>query len=561
MSLDGVQILGPVSNDASKFPWKDSTTPSQILTKGAVEFLATLHRSFQFGRTACLENRKTYLQDIVAGRLELGPLASTESVRNDPSWSGPAIGPGLEDRRVEITGPPDRKMIVNALNADVKTYMSDFEDSMAPTWDNVLWGQAHLYDAVRDQLAFTDPKTGKEYKVVKKDDGKKPVVLLVRPRGWHMSEKHMVVDGEPISASLFDFGLFFYHNGKELVKRGFGPYFYLPKMESHLEARLWNSVFTKAQELLGIPVGTIRATVLIETLPGAFQMEEIIYELRNHSAGLNCGRWDYIFSFVKTLRQSPNHILPDRADVTMTVPFMSAYVKKLIDVCHRRKVHAMGGMAAQIPIKDDDQRNKAAMDKVRADKLREVNAGHDGTWVAHPALAAIANQVFDEHMPQPNQLSRIPSSEPGYVAVQTSDLLNSQFPGKITEHGIRINIYIALCYMEAWLRGLGCVPIDYLMEDAATAEVSRSQLNQWVTHKCKTDDGTEITAEFNSRLLDEELAKLLKDAKPGNKFARAAEWLRPEVTGDHFADFLTTLIYDDIVHPLPNSIDLSSLLD
>lgn len=551
--------MGPVTGDASQYPWKNSTTPREILNKRALAFLATLHREFEHSRVELLNNRKSFKQDVVSGAIELGPFGSTESIRNDNSWTGPkSFGPGLEDRRVEITGPPDRKMIVNALNADVKTYMSDFEDSLSPTWDNVVWGQAHLYDAIRDQIAFTDDKTGKEYKIKKKD---KPVVLLVRPRGWHMEEKHVKIDGQPISASLFDFGLFLFHNGQELIKRGHGPYFYLPKLESYLEARLWNSVITKAQKLLDIPVGSVRATVLIETLPGAFHMEEIIYELREHSAGLNCGRWDYIFSFIKMLRQDPNHVLPDRADVTMTVPFMSAYVKKLIDTCHRRKVHAMGGMAAQVPIKDDPEANKAAMQRVTEDKLREVKAGHDGTWVAHPALAEIANNIFNEYMPEPNQISHIPSHDQGYVPVTTQDMLNSKFKGDITEHGIRVNIYIALCYMEAWLRGIGCVPINYLMEDAATAEVSRSQLNQWVTHKCKTKEGVEITPDYTSRLLDEELEKLVKNAKPGNKFERAAEHLRPEIRGEHFADFLTTLIYDDIVQPLDKSIDLSQLAD
>ncbi|KAG1080611.1 hypothetical protein G6F42_023280 [Rhizopus arrhizus] len=334
-------------------------------------------------------------------------------------------------------------MVINALNSDALTYMADFEDSTAPTWDNVLNGQINLRDAINGTISFTNP-AGKKYQLKEN-----PATLIVRPRGWHMLEKHILVDGEPMSASIFDFGLFFFHNAKNQIKNGLGPYFYLPKMESYLEARLWNDIFNASQDMLNIPRGTIRGTVLIETILAAFEMDEIIYELREHSSGLNCGRWDYIFSFIKKFRQYPQYVLPDRSDVSMTVPFMSAYVNLLIQTCHKRGVHAMGGMAAQIPIKNDVQANEVAMKKVRADKLREVTAGHDGTWVAHPDLVKIALEVFNEHMPQPNQLFKRRED----VSVKQKDLLNIDFEGKITEHGIRDNIQIGLAYMESWLRG------------------------------------------------------------------------------------------------------------
>lgn len=410
-------------------------------------------------------------------------------------------------------------------------------DSSAPTWENMINGQVNLYDAIRRQIDFK--QGNKEYKL--RTDRRLPT-LIARARGWHLEEKHFTVDGEPISGGLFDFGLYFFHNAKELIKRGAGPYFYLPKMESHLEARLWNDVFNFSQDYIGIPRGTIRATVLIETITAAFEMDEIIYELREHSSGLNCGRWDYIFSFIKKFRQNPKFVLPDRSAVTMTVPFMDAYVRLLIKTCHRRGVHAMGGMAAQIPIKDDPKANEAAMEKVRADKLREVRAGHDGTWIAHPALAPIANEIFNKYMPGPNQLFNRRED----VHVTRDDLLNTNVPGSITEEGIRQNLRIGLSYMEGWLRGIGCIPINNLMEDAATAEVSRSQLWQWVRHNVTTAEGKKVDKAYALRLLQEQADQLAQKGPKGNKYQLAARYFATQVTGEDYADFLTTLLYDEI---------------
>lgn len=385
---------------------------------------------------------------------------------------------------------------------------------------------------------------GKAYKL--NDDIAKLPTLIVRPRGWHLEEKHLLVDDEPMSGSIFDFGLYFFHNAKKLIEIGKGPYFYLPKMEHHLEAKLWNDIFCVAQDYLGIPRGTIRATVLIETLPAAFQMEEIIYELRDHSSGLNCGRWDYIFSTIKRLRNLPEHLLPNRDQVTMTSPFMDAYVKLLINTCHRRGVHAMGGMAAHIPIKDDPEANEIAMTKVRNDKIRELTNGHDGSWIAHPALAKICNEVFI-NMGTPNQIYKIPD----FSTFQSSELTNTTIPdAKITSDGIRQNLDIGLQYMEAWIRGSGCVPINNLMEDAATAEVSRCQLYQWVKHGATlSDTGDKVTPELTSKILNEQVAKLKASSPLGdkNKFDVAAKYFLPEITGEHFSEFLTSLLYDEIV--------------
>jgi malate synthase len=444
-------------------------------------------------------------------------------------------------------------MLINALNSDVKTYMSDLEDSAAPTWENVTLGQVNLYDAIRDQVNFTDSARGKEY-ALKKPFNQSPTLIL-RPRGWHMVEKHVVVDNEPISASLFDFGLYFFHNAKKLIAIGRGPYFYLPKLEHHLEARLWNDVFNVSQDFLGITRGTIRATVLIETLPAAFQMEEIIWELRQHSSGLNCGRWDYIFSTIKKLKSRSDKLLPDRDLVTMTSPFMNAYVEQLIKVCHSRNVHAMGGMAAQIPIKNNETANTAALTKVHNDKLREFNKGHDGSWVAHPALAPICNEVFNE-LGFPNQINYIPDTP----VKKAEDFLNTNIENfKITEEGIRVNLYIGLNYMESWIRGLGCVPINNLMEDAATAEVSRSQLYQWVKHEITLDDtGAKLTADLSEKLLNEETKKLIASAGEGNKFELAASYFKPEIRGERYSEFLTNLLYDEIV-TLGEEQDLTTL--
>jgi len=419
----------------------------EILTNEALQFLATLHRNFEPTRRQLLQRRALYQATLDAGALP-DFVPETKWIRDDPTWQAAPPAPGLRDRRVEITGPVDRKMVINALNSGAKTYMADFEDSTAPTWLNLLDGQVNLRDAVRRQIAFKDAKSGKEYKL-----NDNIAVLLVRARGWHLEESHIQIDGQNLSGSLFDFGLYFFHNAVETVKRGFGPYFYLPKMEHHLEARLWNDVFKLAQDYIAIPRGTIRGTVLIETITAVFHMDEIIFELKEHSSGLNCGRWDYIFSFIKKNRFKPGFILPDRSAVTMTVPFMHSYVQLLIKTCHRRGVAAMGGMAAQIPIKNDAKANDAAMEKVRQDKLREVKAGHDGTWVAHPALAKIALEIFNEHMVGPNQY-HVRREE---VNVSALDLLNTNVEGTISEGGIRANVSAALSYCSAWVSGVGCV--------------------------------------------------------------------------------------------------------
>jgi malate synthase len=392
-------------------------------------------------------------------------------------------------------------------------------------------GQLNLHDAIRRQVDF---KQGDKWYKLRTD--RRLPTLICRARGWHLEEKHFLVDGEPISGSLFDFGLYFYNNAEELVKRGSGPYFYLPKMESHLEARLWNDVFNFSQDYINMRRGTIRGTVLIETILAAFEMDEIIYELREHSSGLNCGRWDYIFSVIKRFRQNPDFILPDRGAVTMTVPFMDAYVRLLIKTCHRRGVHAMGGMAAQIPIKNDPEANEKAMSQVRADKLREAKAGHDGTWVAHPALAPIAAEIFNAQMPTPNQMYILRED----VHVTAQDLLNMNVPGQVTEEGIRKNLAIGIGYMEGWLRGVGCVPLNYLMEDAATAEVSRSQLWQWARHGVTTAEGKKVTKEYVLKLLKEESDKLAKDSPKGNKYATASKYMATQVTGEEYSEFLTS---------------------
>ncbi|MCJ1278646.1 hypothetical protein MMC21_006463 [Puttea exsequens] len=541
--IQGVSILGPLNDQTSK-----------ILSKEATAFLALLHRSFNLRRKELLQRR-----DIRQAELDKGILPDflpeTKLIRESPAWRGAAPAPGLVDRRTEITGPTDRKMVVNALNSNVWTYMADFEDSNAPTWDNMINGQVNLYDAIRKRVDFKQGE--KDYKL--RTDRKLPT-LIARSRGWHMAEKHFTVDGEAISASLFDFGLYFFHNAHELVRTGTGPYFYLPKMESYLEARLWNDVFNLAQDYIAMPRGTIRGTVLIETILAAFEMEEIIYELRDHSSGLNCGRWDYIFSVIKKFRQNSNFVLPDRSAVTMTVPFMDAYVQLLIQTCHKRGVHAMvsnkmivelmkthvleGGMAAQIPIKDDKDANDKAMAGVYADKLREVRAGHDGTWVAHPALAAIANDVFNKHMPTPNQLF-VRREE---VHVTANDLLNMNMPGSVTEGGIRKNLNIGLGYMEVFSSDetLAELMMRGFQEDAATAEVSRSQLWQWCKHGTTTTEGKKVDKAYAQKLLKEQADELSSKAPKGNKYHLAAQYFAGQVTGEDYADFLTTLLYNEI---------------
>jgi malate synthase len=503
-------------------------TDAQILTPAAVEFLHELHRKFNDRRIALLERRAVRQQEIDEGALP-DFLAETAHIR-ESEWTVAPIPADLKDRRTEITGPTDRKMVINALNSGASMFMTDFEDANSPTESNMIEGQRNLMEAIRRTISFTGPE-GKQYQL-----NAKTAVLLVRPRGWHLTEKHFLVDGEPISGGLFDFGLYFFHNAAELIKRGSGPYFYLPKLESHLEARLWNDVFEFAQDRLGIPQGTIRATVLIETILGAFEMHEILWELRNHSAGLNCGRWDYIFSFIKKFRNRPDFMLPDRAQVTMTVHFLASYVDLLIQTCHKRGVHAMGGMAAQIPIKNDPEANTRALEKVRQDKLREVKAGHDGTWVAHPGLVGVAKNVFDEYMPQPNQIDRKREE----VRVTARDLLAIP-QGSITEAGLRLNVDVGIQYLEAWLRGNGAVPIYNLMEDAATAEISRAQVWQWLKHGAKLDDGRPVTPELVKQAIQEVLTKF-----PGGKFPLAARVFEKMMLSGDFSEFLTLPAYQYI---------------
>jgi malate synthase len=508
-----------------------------ILTPEALEFVAMLQREFNPRREQLLANREERKRRIDAGELP-DFLPETKSIR-DGEWTVAPIPRDLTDRRVEITGPVDRKMIINALNSGANVFMADFEDSHTPTWANTIEGQLNLVDAVRRTITFD--AGAKQYKL-----NDQTATLLVRPRGWHLVEKHLYVDGQPVSASLFDFALYFFHNAKELIARGTGPYFYLPKMESHLEARLWNDVFVRAQKALGIPNGSIRATVLIETILAAFEMDEILYELRDHSSGLNCGRWDYIFSFIKKLRARHDFLMPDRASVTMDKAFLAAYVDLLIKTCHRRGIHAMGGMAAQIPIKGDDAANAAAMAKVEADKLREVRAGHDGTWVAHPGLVAVAKKIFDEHMPQANQIDKKRDD----VRTAAADLLRVP-EGAITEKGVRQNINVGILYLEAWLGGLGCVPLYNLMEDAATAEISRTQLWQWIHHDARLDDGRAVTPELYRQIRDEELAAIherLGDARVLQGHLDRATAIFDRLTlDDELADFLTIPAYDELI--------------
>src|ERR1700722_11845776 len=465
----------------------------EVLTPVALELLASLHRQFNARRLQLLAQRAPRQAELDRGLLP-DFLPETARIRAD-DWRIAAVPADLADRRVEISGPVDRKMIVNALNAPVRTFMADFEDSCSPTWENLVHGQVNLYDAVRRRITYVDPVSGRIYRL-----NDRIATLMVRPRGWHLAEKHVQVDGQAVSGALFDFAIYLANNFQALVGHGTGPYFYLPKLESHLEARLWNDVFNAAQDQLGMARGTIKATVLIETILAAFEMDEILYELREHAAGLNCGRWDYIFSFIKKFRNHRDAVLPDRAAVTMESPFLKAYVDLLIHTCHRRGAHAIGGMAAQIPVRGNLAANEAAMGKVRAHKLREARAGHDGTWIAHPALAPIATEVFDALMPGPNQLHVMRDD----VSVSAADLLKVP-QGEITESGLRQNIRVGLQYIEAWLGGSGCVPIYHLMEDTATAEICRAQLWQWLHHEARTSDGKLFTPERFDQLLGEEI--------------------------------------------------------
>jgi malate synthase len=519
----GLEIVGPLN---SRY--------AEILTPAACGFVAELVRKFGPRREELLARRAVRQQEIDRGKLP-DFLPETASVRGG-DWRVPPPPPDLIDRRTEITGPVDRKMAINALNSGAQCWMADFEDANSPTWENVIEGQINIRDAVRRTITFTSPE-GKRYALKEKT-----ATIVARPRGWHMEEKHVLLDGKRVSASLFDWGIYFFHNAKELLARGSGPYFYLPKLESHLEARLWNDVFVHAQTALGIPRGSVRVTVLIETILGAFEAEEILYELREHASGLNCGRWDYIFSFVKKLRNRPEYLFPDRTLITMTVPFMRAYALHVINVCHRHGAYAMGGMAAQIPIKNNPAANEAALAKVRADKEREARDGHDGTWVAHPGLVQTAIDAFGQHMRGANQLDRF------HDVKVTAAMLLEPLHGPITETGVRWNLHVGVRYLEAWLGGSGAEPIHNLMEDLATSEISRSQLWQWLRFGAKLDDGRPVSAELYDRLLAEELAKIREeygnDRFENGHFKDAVELFMRMSKSETFDEFLSLPAYE-----------------
>jgi malate synthase len=511
----------------------------KVLTKEAVAFVADLQRKFNARREELLAARVERQKKLDAGE-KPDFLPETKKIR-DSDWIVAPLPQDILDRRVEITGPVDRKMIINALNCGANVYMADFEDASTPTWANMVEGQFNLIDAVRRRIDFADPTTGRAYKL-----NDKTAVLFVRPRGWHLLEQHMLVDGKPMSGSLFDFGFYFFHNAKEALSRGTGPYFYLPKMESHLEARLWNDVFVAAQDALGVPQKSIKATVLIETILATFEMDEILWELKDHSAGLNCGRWDYIFSFIKKFREQEWSVLPDRGTVGMTSHFLRSYSQLLIKTCHRREVHAMGGMAAQIPIKNNPAANDEAMGRVHADKKREAGDGHDGTWVAHPGMVGIAKEEFDAVMKEPNQIARKRQD----VHVNAADLITMP-AGPKTEAGLRQNVAVGIGYVEAWLRGIGCVPLFNLMEDAATAEISRAQVWQWVRHHQKLDDGRPVTKELVRSIVREEndkvKAQIGEEAYAKGRYEDAAQLMIDLVEQPQFYEFLTLPAYDRII--------------
>lgn len=526
--ISGLAVSAPISD-----------AYAEILTPEALAFVAALESRFGAERRRLLDIRKQRQALLDAGERP-DFLSETRRIR-DADWTVAPLPADLQDRRVEITGPVDRKMIINALNSGAKLFMADFEDSNTPTWSNLIEGHINLRDAVRRTIAFADPATGKHYAL-----NEKTAVLKVRPRGWHLDEKHVKFEGDAISGALFDFGLYAFHNAHELLLRGSGPYFYLPKLESHFEARLWNEVFATAEDYLKLPHGSIKATVLVETILAAFEMDEILYELRERSAGVNCGRWDYIFSFIKKFRNDPAAVLPDRAKVTMDVDFLSAYTQLAVKTCHRRNAPAIGGMAAFIPVKDDPAANDRAFAQVRADKEREANNGHDGTWVAHPGLVPVAQEVFDRIMPTPNQISR---KRADFTAT-AADLLKTP-EGPKTEAGLRQNVAVGIGYLEAWLRGVGCVPLFNLMEDAATAEISRTQVWQWVRHGAALDDGRLIDMALVNQIVDEELAawrdRLGLDRYHGGKFAEAAQMFRDLVARADLVEFLTLPAYDRLV--------------
>ena len=511
----------------------------EILTREALLFIRALHFRFNPHRRKLLQERMELQQKIDSGWKPCF-LPETAVIRNS-DWRIPAMPQDLLDRRVEITGPVDRKMMINALNSGANVFMADLEDSNSPGWENVMDGQINLRDAVNKTISFLNKENGKEYKL-----NEKVATLFVRPRGWHLEEKHVMIDDEPISGSLFDFGLYFFHNAKTLLKKGSGPYLYLPKIESYNEARLWNDVFIFSQNYCGVPYGSIKATVLVETILASFQLHEILWELKDHSAGLNCGRWDYIFSFIKKFRNQPGYIMPDRSQVTMTVPFMRAYTQLVIQTCHKRGAHAIGGMAAQIPIKNNDKANQEALEKVKADKLREVKDGHDGTWVAHPGLVALAKSVFDEHMKTPNQIN---NKREDFICTESDLLLVPE--GTITEKGLRHNINVGILYLESWLRGNGAAAIYNLMEDAATAEICRTQVWQWIHNTAKLDDGREITLELYEDLRDDEIEEIRQTVGSASYqsgyYVQAICMFNKLVVQDKWEEFLTLPAYELIL--------------
>lgn len=524
---EGVELIGEIKPGYE-----------EILTTEALGLVAILQRKFGTRRKELLAARDERQKRLDAGELP-DFLPETKAVR-DGDWTIAPLPEDLKDRRVEITGPTDRKMVINALNSGAYCFMADLEDSNCPTWDNMIQGQINLRDAVRRSIDFSDPKSGKQYAL--KD---KTATLIVRPRGWHLDERHILVDGEVCSGGIVDFALHFFHNGAESLSRGTGPYYYLPKMESHLEARLWNEIFVEAQTLLGVAQKSIKATVLIETILAAFEMDEILYELRDHSAGLNCGRWDYIFSIIKKFRNRADFVMPDRAQVTMTVPNMRAYSLLAIKTCHKRNAPCIGGMAAQIPVKGDETANAEAFAKVKADKEREANDGHDGSWVAHPGLVPVALDAFNAVMKTPNQIDRKRDD----IEIAASDLLKMP-EGKITDIGLRTNIQVGIRYTEAWLGGNGCVPLFNLMEDAATAEISRAQLWQWAKHGAKLDDGTQLSRDYVSNIISEEMGKIRRefgDRYDDTRFEQAGKLFEEMSIAEDFPAFLTLPAYEMVV--------------
>lgn len=525
LSLCGTALLGNSAYD-------------QILTPEALTFITLLHNQFNEKRKWLLQQRQQ-MQEQMNNGLKPSFFAETENIRSS-EWQVAPIPAIIQDRRVEITGPVERKMIINALNSGAKVFMADFEDSNSPGWDNLIQGQINLKDAIQKTISYEHPETGKTYRL-----HDETAVIFVRPRGLHMQEKHLEIDGEQVSASLVDFGLYMFHNAAALVAQNKAPFFYLPKLEHYTEARWWNSVFCFAQDYLRLPVGTIKATVLVETITATFQLHEILWELKEHSAGLNCGRWDYIFSFIKKFKNIPGYIFPERGQVTMTVPFMRAYTQLVIQTCHRRGIHAIGGMAAQIPIRNNEEANQSALEKVKADKVREVKDGHDGTWVAHPGLVPIATEVFDAFMKTPNQIHKKRED----FSTTAGELLALP-KGTITETGFRMNINVGILYIESWLRGNGAAALYHLMEDAATAEISRTQVWQWLRAGAKLVDGRTVNINLYKQLRNEEVKKIQQlvgnEAFLNGKFEQAIELFDELVQQQEFTEFLTTTAYDFI---------------